>query len=103
MCLVTLQGQSPPELAAGVVPATRDCCIPAHVGGETGEREVSPSLDHSIISYHHFILTNTESETSMAWGYNILFIFVCCTCSPSSVVNMTRDDYVFGPENCMWF
>ena len=94
MCLVTLQGQSPPELAAGVVPATRDCCIPAHVGGGTGEREVSPSLDH-------ILLTDTDSETSIAWDYNILFIFVCCTCSPSSVVNMTRDDYVFGPENCM--
>ena len=68
MCLATLQGQSPPEPATGVVPATRNCCIPAHVGGGTGEREVSPSLDRSI-------LTDRDSETSIAWGYNSLLLF----------------------------
>ena len=36
------------------------------------------------------------------FGFLFVCLFVCfvCICSPSSVVNMTRDGYIFGPENC---
>ena len=123
VCLsVTVQRQSPPEPAAGVVPATRNCCIPAHVGRKTGGREVSPLLiGRWVLSpscpAHRYIQWDLHSLRLLVHSLNTVYLFVCLfclfvlfvvclfclfvyICSPSSVVNMTRDGYIFGPENC---
>ena len=78
---VTVQRQSPPEPAAGVVPATRNCCIPAHVGRKTGGREVSPLLiGRWVLSpscpAHRYIQWDLHSLRLLVHSLNTVCLFV---------------------------